>query len=544
MAHRLSLLALLAACALPLMARAQPAFPGAIGFGAVATGGRGGRVIHVTTLAGSGPGSLAEAARASGPRYVVFDVSGVIEGDVEITSGDLTIAGQTAPGAGITIHGHLTTSYGDAISNIVIRHIRVRPPGPGGEWEPAGHDAIQMSDGRRLYFDHVDVSHGVDELVDHWLGGTEITWSASIFSFPDPMGGHPDGSHPYCLIAHDGDEGTAGGRVSIVGNLFAHCRVRTPALSIGPAEAVNNVIYDAREGFVHHNQARGDFVIAGNTYLDGPSLDLSPFWLDAENDPAPTDYYFGDNRVDHPGTFTGIVDDPWATPGFADEYTFAPDHIGRDQFHPLSEAPTWSGGYAPYERLSPTDAEARVLDCAGAWPRDHVSSTAVAETRSRTGMIRRLALGDLLMGLSPGTRPADGDEDGMPDAWESAHGLDPRVDDHGTSLEGWPAIEVYLDELADSLAPCGGVIPPADAGVPMGTDGGTVLPGEDAGPLSMSDAAVSPGMDAGARADAGRGAAVSADCGCRVGRAAEGTWPLAALTLLTLVLASRRRRRP
>ena len=86
-----------------------PAFPGAEGFGAVAKGGRGGRVILVTTLKADGPGSLNEACRAKGPRIVVFQVGGVIEGDVLIEHGELTILGQTAPAPGITIAGSLKT---------------------------------------------------------------------------------------------------------------------------------------------------------------------------------------------------------------------------------------------------------------------------------------------------------------------------------------------------------------------------------------------------------------------------------------------------
>src|SRR5262245_16831334 len=81
------------------------AFPGAEGWGAVSRGGRGGRVIKVSNLNASGPGSLAEACAADGPRIVVFDVSGVIRGDIRITQPYITIAGQSAPGAGITIEG-------------------------------------------------------------------------------------------------------------------------------------------------------------------------------------------------------------------------------------------------------------------------------------------------------------------------------------------------------------------------------------------------------------------------------------------------------
>ncbi len=115
-------------------------FPEAEGFGAFASGGRGGNVIKVTTLAASGNGSLQWAVNQSGARIIVFYVSGIITGDVHIPHGDITIAGQTAPGAGITIVGHLYTTFGVDISNIIIRHIRVRPPNPDSNWPPNQHD--------------------------------------------------------------------------------------------------------------------------------------------------------------------------------------------------------------------------------------------------------------------------------------------------------------------------------------------------------------------------------------------------------------------
>src|SRR6185295_101742 len=117
---------------------ALKAFPGAEGWGAVSRGGRGGRVIKVTNLNAKGPGSLAEACAADGPRIVVFDVSGVIRGDVRITKPYITIAGQTAPGAGITVEG-IVSSYNYGVNDIVIRHLRVRPRRASG----AGGDCIQ-----------------------------------------------------------------------------------------------------------------------------------------------------------------------------------------------------------------------------------------------------------------------------------------------------------------------------------------------------------------------------------------------------------------
>ena len=453
-------------------AQAQlPAFPSAVGFGASTTGGRGGRVIHVTTLAASGAGSLAAAAAESGARIIVFDVSGVIPGDVEIPNGDVTIAGQTAPGAGITINGHLFTPFGDAVENIIVRHVRVRPNGAGGGWPAQQHDAILMSDALHLIFDHVDVSHGIDENVDHYDGAMHITWQNSIMSFPNPSGGHPEGAHPYCLLNYDGgDDGARGGNISIVGNLFAHCRTRTPALGTGPAEVINNVVYGGREGFVHHNPAFGDFVIAGNFYKAGTSVALAPFWFDAENDAPPTRYFMGDNWIDDPGVFTGNVDNPTTTAGFENEYSISEDNITASQFYPLANAPAWGSPRVGVTRVAPAAAYESVLNCAGAWPRDFVSTTAVSETRARTGMIRNLALTNLMMGLTPGTAPADGDRDGMPDAWETAHGLNPAADDHNMPLAGgWPALEVYLEERSGEIT-CPGSTPlPAGSG---GTSGG------------------------------------------------------------------------
>ena len=102
-----------------------PAFPGAEGYGAVTAGGRGGQVIKVTNLNKSGPNSLAAACATSGPRIVVFEVSGVINGHVRITQPYITIAGQTAPGAGITIEGMLGT-YNYGVHDVIVRHLRMR----------------------------------------------------------------------------------------------------------------------------------------------------------------------------------------------------------------------------------------------------------------------------------------------------------------------------------------------------------------------------------------------------------------------------------
>ena len=120
---------------------ALPAFPGAEGFGSETAGGRGGKVIKVTNLNSSGPGSLQSACEMAEPRIVVFEVSGVITSDIVITEPCITIAGQSAPGAGITIRGMLRTAgKKDRVHDVVARFIRVRPdPGRGAQL-----DAIQF----------------------------------------------------------------------------------------------------------------------------------------------------------------------------------------------------------------------------------------------------------------------------------------------------------------------------------------------------------------------------------------------------------------
>lgn len=447
--------ALLLACA---GVCAQPAFPGAEGFGAAATGGRGGAVIKVTNLNASGPGSLQAAVSTPGPRIVVFAVSGVIDGDLRIPHGDLTIAGQTAPGAGITIHGHVYTPYPTTFGNIVLRFLRVRPPMPDADWPAARHDAVQMSANRLLMFDHLDLSHGVDEILDLYEGARDITLQWSIVSFPVQGGGHPDGAnHHFGML-----NGPGGGRISVLNNLFAHNLRRTPALSYGPAEVINNVVYNAREAFVHNNPADGAFNLIGNTYRDGPSANLLPFFFDPENPSTPpVQYHLADNRVDHPGVFSGLVGNPFANAAFRTAYPgFYCCGIAASMF--AAGAPFDFSANSGWRRPTVRGADAAyacVLARAGAWPRDLIARRAVQETTQRNGAWGNVRPPNWLTdGLVPQPAPPDGDGDGMPDAWELANGLNPgsASDVHQPMPGGYPAIETYLAALAQQLIGGGG----------------------------------------------------------------------------------------
>lgn len=420
-------------------ASAQVAFPGAEGFGALATGGRGGRVIKVTNLDASGPGSLQWALDQPGPRIVVFDVSGVIEGDILVPHGDVTIAGESAPGGGITIAGRLTAEYDESVQNIVVRFLRVRPPPLTGGSDGEQYDAVQFSRNRRFILDHISVSWASDETIDLYEAvDATVQWSTIEESSVE---GHPEGEHNYGLI-----NGPDGSRVSIHHNLFAHHKNRCPALATGPADVRNNVVYDAQHGFVHHNEAWGAFNIVGNYYRQGPSAALFPFYFDGGEGSS---YFLADNYIDDPDDFTGLVDDPWTSgehPTFGDMEGYGQ---GVSEPFDFSGEPSW----VPVTTDDVFTAYDRVLSLAGAFPRDMVTWRTLAEVEDRTGSWGAKPPADLFEGLNADAPAADSDSDGMPDAWESANGLDP--DDGADASEvtgsGYTAIETYLHERAAAL---------------------------------------------------------------------------------------------
>ncbi len=419
-----------------------PAFPGAMGFGALATGGRGGRVIKVTTLNRDGPGSLQEALNQNEPRIIVFAVSGIIDGGfdpIEVTYGNVTIAGQTAPGAGITIQGRLYGAYDFAVNNIIIRHLRIRPRDISDYSQAVDnqYDAVQFSRNGRLILDHISASFGADETIDLYSASdVTVQWSTIAEA---SINGEPGGGHNYGLI-----NGPDGYGISLLNNLFANNSNRNPAITNGPAEIINNVIYNVRHGFVHHNPASGNFNITGNYYKQGPNDSMHPFFFDATYIDA--SYYVSSNYIEDPlDGVDGMIDNPWTNAYFTMGKT---DSVRSATLFDFSIYPARVD--APAQ--SATAAYDSVLASAGAFPRDFVDLRDVSETQDNTGSWGARIPSDLMDGLVATSAPLDTDDDGMPDSWESGHGLNPAVaDDSAIQLSGYTAIEEYINELADTL---------------------------------------------------------------------------------------------
>ncbi len=426
------------------------AFPGAEGFGRFAKGGRGGDVYHVTTLADSGKGSLREGVGTMrGPRTIVFDVSGTIELvaplRVEGKSG-LTIAGQTAPGDGIALKNQPLQFY--AASDLIVRFIRVRL----GDERKGSADCIELGkEGKPvgdIILDHVTVTWGVDGLMDVYeAGALTVQWCLFGEALHDSI--HEKGPHAMLMSIR-----RTRGNVSLHHNLLFSSRDRHPTLGGGPEPFNPKAIFDFRNNVIYNwsgpcNLGHGQFNVVHNVWRPGPDTHpgAPPIQIRAEKPDCTVGCIAGN-------LFDG--NDGWTRDNYS-SVRWGPRggkydaDVTREKFERRGE-PVAAG-----DRPETETAEAcygSVLEKAGASrARDAADARVVRGIRDGT---HRLIDSPKDVGGWPALRslpvPVDTDGDGIPDAWERRHGLDPgnSSDGNATGLspDGYTNLEMYLNEAA------------------------------------------------------------------------------------------------
>lgn len=466
------------------------AFPGAEGFGRNTTGGRGGKVYHVTTLQdGTQPGTLRHALSQKGARTVVFDVAGTIflNSRLRITNPDLTIAGQTAPGQGICIARHPVTINAD---NVIVRYLRFRVGNEGGG-EP---DGLGSTDCKNVIIDHCSISWSVDECCSVY-GGENLTVQWCLVSESLRTAGHTKGKHGYGAI-------WGGAKASFHHNLLAHHESRAPRLGPRPStqerehvDMRNNVIYNWA-GLGCYGAEGMQVNIVNNYYKPGPATPKdNPVRYRIAGIGVRTTQYC--TRPDGTPNAWKPMEHVWGKFYVDGNVIEGSPEVTRDnwtkgiyeQINNASCDNTFTEKVKKEMRLSrPLDAgtvtthtamqayELVLADAGCSRQRDRIDTRIIEETRNGTatyiGSVTKGA--DKLPGLidlpadvkpegaaSPWPELSDGgvsadvlrdtDGDGMPNVWEKAHGLNSKdaADGVATTLseEGYTNLEVYLNSL-------------------------------------------------------------------------------------------------
>lgn len=469
-----------------------PAFPGAEGFARYITGGRGGTVYHVTNLNDKGTGSLRDALGKSGKRTIVFDVSGTINlaSDLKISKGDVTVAGQTAPGDGITLANYTVTVAAD---NVIIRFIRFRRGNAVNIND--GADAIWGRQRKNIMLDHCSFSWSIDEVASFYDNRTfTMQWCTIAEALTNA--GHDKGAHGYGGI-------WGGKEASFHHNFLLHLQNRVPRFNGArynwsgydtskypntiQAERVdfrNCVMFNWGTGGCYGGPGGGYINMVNNYYKAGPAttnktrvtqISKSDSSNGGDN-PFPgytSRYYINGNYVTAAGEnaenydWQGVVyDSGLPTVNGVKCVNDSKNYYGEGAGNiPIKiEEPIDAGEVTTH---SATVAFEKVLAYAGAsYRRDAVDARYAQEaetgevvyTGSVTGKPGIIDTQNDVGGwpvLNKETKPTDTDKDGMPDDWEKANGLNPSLNDsklYTVDAEKiYTNLEVYMNSLVQDI---------------------------------------------------------------------------------------------
>ena len=422
----------------PTIEAQQLAFPTAEGYGRFVSGGRGGKVIYVTNLNDSGAGSFRAALTASGPRTVVFNVSGTLtlNSPISVKNGDLTIAGQTSPN-GITIRRHPVYISAD---NVIIRYLRFRL---GGEAGKSGYDALSIRgishNVSGVMVDHCSISWARDECFSvvgtpydandpPYYGVTNVTLQWSFVT--EGLKGHAFGG----FVKYQAT------KISVIKNLFANNTQRNPNINGATGSVTNNIVYNwAGRGLTVDNTAKLNII--SNYAKVGPTVKKveQGYMVIGGQGGTPSDNQLYVKGNYHSQRRTNPNDNnEWSV--------FDPDN--SEAKHRKSSPHNYNEGI---KVLSAFDAYDKVLEDGGAAIfRDAVDKRIVNQVKSGTGQndIASPASVGGWPSIAMGSAYPDQDKDGMDDNWEKAVGLDPnKADDRNGDRngDGYTNLEEFLN---------------------------------------------------------------------------------------------------
>ncbi|WP_205945938.1 pectate lyase family protein [Pedobacter hiemivivus] len=440
------------------------AFPGAEGFGRNATGGRGGKIIKVTNLNDAGAGSLRAAVEATGPRIVVFDISGTIalKSRLVIKNKDITIAGQTAPGDGICLRNYEVNVGAD---NVIVRYMRFRM----GDTEQQEGDAFGGRFQKNIIVDHCSMSWSTDECVSFYANENfTLQWCLITESLRNSV--HGKGAHGY--------GGVWGGKyASFHHNLMANHDSRNPRFGeeAGKAFALTDLV-DMRNNVFYNwgptNNAYGgegmNVNVINNYYKPGPATTKKERIISIDkNKIAGTEVYNIWGKFYITGNYVNegiqVTNDNW-TYGVYNQFHSSygtisdADRLAMKLNIPLAI----DNNVTTHTALQAYD---KVMDYAGAvLKRDPIDTRTVLHTRNKTfyktgsngsanGIIDTQTDVDGWPVLQSLPAQLDTDADGMPDDWEKSKGLDPKVANAGgrNLSTAYDNIEVYINSIVASI---------------------------------------------------------------------------------------------